>query len=98
MSDIRVVISGEITEEYEGGLYKTIDDLMLGIEGYDRDGVIDVFDIVKYYTINSAADHLFMGDDIGQWFETFMTLRDFKGLKNVEFSIGQDPDEEDEES
>ena len=95
MSDVRVTISGQITKEYEGGLYEVIDELMLGVEAYDRDAVIDVFDIVKYYTVESSSDQLFMGDDVGQWFETFMTLRNMKGLENVEFFMGTDQEEDD---
>ena len=78
--EMMVVLVGEITEEYEGGLYELIG--KFGLRG-DRDAVIDVFDkVVAYYDDDTALSH-----DIEHWYMLYTSVRDLKGTKNVELSI-----------
>lgn len=79
MADKRVVVSGTITEEYEGGLYNLIDSFdLLG----DRDAVIDCFDAVGYY----EDDDLLL-TDLPRWFKLYQQLCILKGTKDVTLSI-----------
>lgn len=88
MTDIRVVVAGEVTEEFKGSLYNIID--RYNLPG-DRDAVIDVFDKVMYYTNMQNLKF-----DIHTWLDLFEELRRTKGLTHVEFIIGQDEDEDEE--
>lgn len=92
MDEVMVVLAGEITKEFEGGLYQTIDGIVIAhdIKIASRDAVIDVFDVIAYY--DHAIDFVTQAQ---WWFDMYLKVKAMKGITNVTLSIGSDQVEDD---